>query len=60
VKLFLVLVLVAGGAGLAVASVLFRSERATKLLKQLRLAAFAYIIAIIAATAYRIWQQGGL
>ena len=40
-KLFIILLLVAGAGALAVASVLFRSEGATRLLKQLRLAAFA-------------------
>ena len=59
-KLFIILLLVAGAAALAVASVVFRSEGATRLLKQLRLAAFVYVIAIVAAAAFRIWQQGGI
>ena len=59
-KLFILLILVAGGGALAVASVVFRSERATHLLKQLRLVAFAYVAGIVAIAVYRIWQQGGL
>lgn len=59
-KLLILLALVAGGGALGVASLVFKSPRATKLLKQLRLAAWAYVAMIIAVAAYRVWQQGGL
>jgi chromate transport protein ChrA len=60
VKLLILLLLLASGAVLAVASLVFRSARATRLLRQLRLVAWVYVAVVVLAAAYRIWQQGGL
>lgn len=59
-KLLILLLLVAAGGALGVASFVFKSPRATHLLKQLRLVAWVYVAVIVLAAAYRIWQQGGL
>jgi hypothetical protein len=59
-RLFLLLLLVLGAAGLAVAATIFRSQGAVRLLKRLRLIAFVYVATIVAIGLWRIWEQGGL
>lgn len=59
-RLFLLLLLVLGAAGLAVAATVFRSQGAVRLLKRVRLVAFIYVGVIVAVALWRIWQQGGL
>ena len=59
-RLFLLLLIVTGGATLVVAATVFRSEGAVRTLKKLRLVGFAYVAAIVAVAIWRVWQQGGL